>query len=310
MDPFRSHRGSQKGIFLAGCILSCFLQLVPAQQRLTVIPVPQNPKVDQNVLLNLRGAPDPFLDCEWTQPSGRKITFSPQEDSKSKTSKDDTEQRITVHQNCSLEIRNLRLSAEGNYTVTITTNPSKKQDSQDQTNKESYKGSIFLNISEVNEIIVKPKPPFPHPGQNVTLIPEGFPRPILQCQWSRTIKSGEEQEIQNSKSEPRKHQNQQQKTIQQDCSLHITHLTTDDSGNYTVYIGASSDQNSKPGKGTEEEPKFYRGQVVLQVIRQSEQIPHSGSASLKFSTGIIAGALLGTLTWTSAFSSLLFSMFS
>ncbi|KAM6427834.1 uncharacterized protein PHA67_002881 [Liasis olivaceus] len=319
MDPFRNHQGSQKAIFLAGCILCCLLQLVPAQKRLTVIPKPANPKQGENVLLVLKGVPDQFQTCEWTPPSGNKVTFSPQESSGSKTIKVYSVQTITVHQNCSLDIRNLTQSANGNYTVTITADPAKKPDTKGETTQ-TYTGSIVLNITVIIQITVRILPANPSVGQNITLIPGFSPKNIAWCVWSRIIKSGAKEKIYNSESDSKKQQNQQQKTIQEDCSLHITQLTTNDFGNYIVEMEASSDQDSSPGKGTSVEQKFYRGQVVLQARtqdggtakQQPGQTPTSGSASLKYSAGIIAGALFGSLAWTSTLSlfSLLFCMFS
>ncbi|XP_007433263.1 uncharacterized protein LOC103064858 [Python bivittatus] len=319
MDPFRNHQGSQKAILLAGCILCCLLQLVPAQKRLTVIPKPSNPKQGENVLLVLKGVPDQFETCEWTPPSGNKVTFPPQESSGSKTIKADAVQTITVHQNCSLDIRNLTQSATGNYMVTITADPAKKLDTKDEATQ-TYTGSIVLNISIVFQITIQIIPANPSVGQNITLIPGMPQKDIVGCDWSRITKSGAKEKIYNSESESKKQQDRQKTVQEDDCSLHITQLTANDFGNYIVEIEVSSDQNPSPGKGTSVEPKFYRGQVVLQARtqdggtakQQPGQSPGSGSASLKYSAGIIAAALFGSLAWTSTLSlfSLLFCMFS
>ncbi|XP_070805919.1 cell adhesion molecule CEACAM3-like [Pituophis catenifer annectens] len=290
MEPFRSHPGSQTALFLAGCILSCLLQLVSAQENLTVVSVPEKPIEGQSVLLHAKNIRQGFVRCEWTQPSGENIVLV----SDAKFTPPDASQVVVLHQNCSLTIKNLRSTDRGRYTVKVTLPPAKQQE---PTGPEIYIGSIFLTFCDEKQIRIRVEPPNPLVGQNVKMTPGGMPAKNDLCYWKQKTKSGVQKDIHDSGEEPpNKEQNQQQKIKQYGCSLHLNQLTEADSGNYSIYVEVSTDQNSgREGKGTREQIMCYRSQTQLIVTR-------SGSASLKYSAGIIAGALLGSLTWTSSLS--------
>lgn len=125
--------------FFAGCILSCLLQLVPAQENLTVVSVPEHPIQGQSILLNAKNMREAFEQCEWTHPSGNKIIFTPD----SKLTPTNAPQVVVVHRNCSLSIKNLRSSDQGRYTVKVTFPPAKQQEAK---GPEILIGSIYLTF--------------------------------------------------------------------------------------------------------------------------------------------------------------------
>ncbi|ETE59566.1 hypothetical protein L345_14701, partial [Ophiophagus hannah] len=289
MEPFRSHSGSQTAIFLAGCILSCFLQLVPAQENLTVVSVPEHPIQGQSILLNVKeNVQEAFEQCEWTQPSGVKITF--RHDTKFTSA---NTSQVVVHQNCSLTLKNMRPSDQGRYTVKITVLPVKQQEARGQV---IYIGSIYLTLCDEQQIRINVKPTSPKVGQDVLLTPQGIPGKYDFCQWNQRTKSGVSKEFQDSGQEPNKQQDQQQK-IKQGCSLHLTQLSDTDSGDYSIYVEVLPGQNSAKEKGNREEMKCYRSQAQLKVTHE-----RNGLTSVKYSAGILAVALLGSLTWASSLS--------
>ncbi|XP_015682492.1 uncharacterized protein LOC107297644 [Protobothrops mucrosquamatus] len=286
MEPFRSHRGSQTAFLLAGCILSCLLQLVPAEGNLTVVSIPEYPIQEQRVLLNVQNVQKEFEQCEWTQPSGKTIIFTRE----TKFTPANASQIVQVYENCSLSIKNLRLLDKGKYTVKITF-PSTQQ--QDTKGREIYIGSIFVTFCDEKQLRIRIQPPVSFPGQNATLIAEGIQNKDVFCQWKQITQSGEK-DIQDIRQDSKK-QTQQQKIIPDRCSLHLIRLIPDYSARFSVYVNISSDQQSTREKGTGEQVTCYRSQTEFQVRK-------SGSASVKYSAGIIAGALLGSLTWTSSLS--------
>ncbi|XP_026537184.1 pregnancy-specific glycoprotein 22-like isoform X2 [Notechis scutatus] len=297
MEPFQSHSRSQTAIFLAGCILSCLLQMVSAQENLTVASIPEHPIQGQSILLDVvENIQETFEECEWTQPSGNKIIFA----RGTKFTPVNTSQVVVVHQNCSLTIKNLRPSDQGRYTVKVTVPPTKQQ-----TRDSIYIGSIFLILCDEKQIRIKVQPPSPKAGQDVVMTPQGIPDTYDHCEWNQKTESGVSKEFQDSGQESNKQENQQQ-MIQQGCSLHLTQITQAHSGEYSVYVEVFSGQHSAKEKGNREEMKCYRSQTQLKVVSVS------GSTSVKYSVGIIAGALLGSLTWASSLSlvPLLFGMLS
>ncbi|XP_058052083.1 uncharacterized protein LOC131204638 [Ahaetulla prasina] len=285
MEPFRSQMGPQTALFLAGCILSGLLQLVAAQGNLTVASVPKHPIQGQSIILNPMNIREGSVQCEWTQPSGNKIIFA----SGTKLNTANASQVVVVHQNCSLTIKNLRSSDRGMYTVRVTVPPAKQQG----TEPEVYVG--FISLIFCDEIHITINTTSPLVGQHVTLSPRGIPDTFNFCQWKQKTQSGVEKVFQNfGEVSPNKQQNQQQ-TIKRGCTLHLNQITVADSGNYSVYVNVSSNQNSGKGTGTRQQNTCYQSQMQLRVRT-------SGSAAVKYSTGIIAGALLGSLTWTSSLS--------
>ncbi|KAG8143512.1 hypothetical protein E2320_000724 [Naja naja] len=244
MEPFQSHSGSQTAIFLAGCILSCFLQLVPAQTNLTVVSIPEHPIQGQSILLNIKeNVQEAFEQCEWTQPSGNKIIFARD----TKFTPVNTSQVVVVHQNCSLTIKNLRPSDEGRYIVKITVPPAKQQEA---SFRDIYIGSIFLTLCDEKQIRIHVNPQNPKVGQDVVLTPQGVPGKYKLCQWNQITKTGVSKEFQDSGQESKKQQDQTL-TIKQGCSLHMTKLTQDDSGDYSVYVEVLSGQSSIKERKTE-----------------------------------------------------------
>ncbi|KAH0631664.1 hypothetical protein JD844_006110 [Phrynosoma platyrhinos] len=241
-------------------ILSCLLQLATAQGHgFSVTSEPRSPKWGQNVTLSLRGGPPSFVQCQWVresrpgEESGAILTYSPEKRPPSTHGKAYSG-RERVEGDCSLHIRSLRKSDVGNYSVTINTESSQ--------------------IS----ITVEPRPRYPSPGQNVTLVPQGFPREFHFCEWFRQTRFGTEERIHTYI--PGETQNQQRKRerIQQDCSLTITQLTPADTGNYTILAEAPSNQRPETGKGAgqqgqDEFSQFYSGHAYLEVNQASREYP-------------------------------------
>ncbi|XP_032083792.1 uncharacterized protein LOC116515717 [Thamnophis elegans] len=281
MEPFRSHLRFQTAIFLAGCILSCMSQQGPPQENLTVVSVPEDAILGKNIILNVQNIRDGFERCEWTAPFGAKIDFDPN----SKVA--NTSQVGVVHRNCSLSITNLRSEHRGKYTIKVSFPPAKQQGTRDP---DIYIGSIFLTFCEQIRINVEPQNP--RVGQDVKMTPVGLPDRRDYCEWEQKTQTGIKK-FEDSEEEPNKQKNQQPQVTQKDCSFHMTQLTLADSGTYSVYSEVYLDQNSaKEGRRTRDQMKCYRGQTQLNVQLVS------GSASVKYSAGIIAAALLGSLTWT------------
>ncbi|XP_026571110.1 uncharacterized protein LOC113445918 [Pseudonaja textilis] len=282
MEPFQSHSRSQTAIFLAGCILSCLLQVVSVQGNLTVASIPEHPIQGQSILLNIEeNVQEEFEECEWTQPSGNKIIFV----RGTKLTPVNTSQVVVVHQNCSLTIKNLRPSDQGKYTVKVTVPPTKQQGTRGSV----YIGSIFLILCDEKQIRINVRPPSPKVGQDVVLTPQGIPDNYDHCEWNQKTESGVSKQFQDSGQEPNKQQDQQR-----GCSLYLTPITQGHSGEYCVYVEVYSGQQSAKEKGNREQMKCYRSRTQLKV--------KSGSTSVKYSVGIIAGALLGSLTWASSLS--------
>ncbi|XP_070621005.1 uncharacterized protein [Erythrolamprus reginae] len=293
MEPSRNHRGSQAAILLAGCILSCLLQLVPAQENLTVGALPQLPSEGESVLLNLENVRAGFERCVWTLPSGGQVIFP---DSQITPTVDP--KMVELHRNCSLSIKRLQSSNKGRYTIQVTYPASKQPGAK---GPEILFGSINLTFCDVKQIRININPQNPKVGQNAVLTPNGMPTNAF-CQWKQRTLSGKEIVFEHSEQESKKQQNPKQ-FVKPDCSLQLNQLTQDNSGDYSFHAEVLSDQNS--ARGNREQSKCYRSQTVLKVAK-------SGSASVKYSAGIIAVALLGSLTWTSSlsFMPLLFGMLS
>ncbi|XP_013920345.1 PREDICTED: uncharacterized protein LOC106547644 [Thamnophis sirtalis] len=262
-------------------------QQVPPQENLTVVSVPEEAILGKNIILNVQNIRDGFERCEWTPPFGPKIDFDPN----SKVV--DASQVGVVHRNCSLSITNLRSEHRGKYTIKVSV-PSANQ--QGTRGPDVYIGSIFLTFCEQIRINVEPQNP--RVGQNVKMTPVGLPDRRDYCEWEQKTQNGIKK-FEDSEEEPDKQKNQQPQVTPKDCSFHMTQLTLAHSGTYSVYSEVYLDQNSgKEGRRTKDQMKCYRGQTQLKV-----QV--SGSASVKYSAGIIAAALLGSLTWTTSSLSLL-----
>ncbi|KAK9394397.1 hypothetical protein NXF25_014925 [Crotalus adamanteus] len=258
MEAFRSHRGSQPAFLLAGCILSCLLQLVPAEGNLTVVSIPEYPIQDQRVLLNIQNVRKEFQQCEWTQPSGKTIIFSRE----TKLTPANASQIVQVYENCSLSIKNLRLLDKGKYTVKMIFPSTQQQDTKGQ---EIYTGSIFVTFCDEKQLRIRIQPPKSLPGQNATLIAEGIQNKDIFCQWKQITLSGEK-DIQDIRQDSKKPQTQQQKIIPDGCSLHLIRLIPDYSANYSVYVdNIPSDQQSAKEKGTGEQVTCFRSQIQFQV---------------------------------------------
>ncbi|XP_061452657.1 carcinoembryonic antigen-related cell adhesion molecule 19-like isoform X2 [Rhineura floridana] len=152
MGLHSSRQGSLKALLLTGFILSCVLQLVPAQRRLSVMVEPSNPKVGQNITLTLWGSPSSFVQCQWSREtrsggSGTIATYSPQ-------SRDQQRQgsaysgRETVYRNCSLHITRLTQLDTGNYTVEIEEAPVQQPDQEQDTEGKVHRASVYLQVSD------------------------------------------------------------------------------------------------------------------------------------------------------------------
>lgn len=102
-----------------------------------MVSVPEYPIQDQRVLLNVQNVREGFEQCEWTQPTGRKIIFTPE----TKFTSPNASQIVQVYQNCSLSIKNLRSLDKGKYTVKMIFPSTKQQVTKGQ---EIYVGSIFV----------------------------------------------------------------------------------------------------------------------------------------------------------------------
>ncbi|XP_061452656.1 pregnancy-specific glycoprotein 22-like isoform X1 [Rhineura floridana] len=322
MGLHSSRQGSLKALLLTGFILSCVLQLVPAQRRLSVMVEPSNPKVGQNITLTLWGSPSSFVQCQWSREtrsggSGTIATYSPQ-------SRDQQRQgsaysgRETVYRNCSLHITRLTQLDTGNYTVEIEEAPVQQPDQEQDTEGKVHRASVYLQVSDYIPIQVTSKPLRPSLNQEVTLTPQNVPAQFDLCRWiiqthtntrEKVLLYIPRQTVQQSSP-------QERKTVREDCSLHIALLAASDTGNYTVQIEVPVNRQQEPWKEIvtqkpeRRDSQVYMGHIYLKPLQQSDKEPHKGgSASLSYSAGVIAGALFGSLAWAGTLRSLFSELF-
>ncbi|XP_044291281.1 uncharacterized protein LOC123026093 [Varanus komodoensis] len=321
MSPPRSQRATQTAVLLAGFLVSCALQVVTAQQRFFVVPRPQHPKWGQNVTLSLQEdqVTGQIVECSWNRASrpgspGLSLSYSrnkPQD--RLANSKD---KRVTLNENCSLNIAKLRFSDSGNYSVTFQTAP-ERQHTPDQAQGNTYMRFYNLSIPDPRLVPVIAKPQSPKEGQEVTLTIERGPKQVFLCEWYKGT-SPDTDKIFQSYTRGQKFQQNQQRgrvSVQEDCSLVLRELTTSDASSYTVRIEAPLKDEQNPTETDNLEHRLnaevYRGQVSLQVVSESTKNNghKSGSASLSYSAGILTAALLGCLAWTDHLMNI-FSMLS
>ncbi|XP_054854785.1 carcinoembryonic antigen-related cell adhesion molecule 19-like isoform X2 [Eublepharis macularius] len=331
MELPKGRRGSHMVMILSGIILSCVLQLGAAQRRISIILEPPKPQEGQDVTLSVQGGPQQLKLCEWSRDirKGGLETILEYNPNKSPQQRNGTafSGRETVRADCSLRITKLRQSDEGNYSVIIEGASTRQQPPQkpDQEPDEFFEGSVYLQVSVSNQITITvlSTPQQPNEGQQVTLTPQGIPKKFELCEWFKQGAFGNLRPITSYK--PNDQQNPQSTdpgskgrlSVREDCSLHITQLTTSDSGTYIVQIQVLSDrQQQQPGQETRPQepgvPREYRGQVELQVKAVSSKDPqkggHNHSAGLNYSAGVIAGALLGVFAWTDTLTSLFYGL--
>ncbi|XP_054854788.1 carcinoembryonic antigen-related cell adhesion molecule 4-like [Eublepharis macularius] len=138
------------------------------------------------------------------------------------------------------------------------------------------------------------EPSNPVAGQNVTLIPGGL-EVFHVCRWYRAAAVDEANEIFSYHPPPPSHWQQKgsaytgRETGGPGCTLHITNLTLDDSGNYTV----TKESRAMP---------LNIGHALLRVS-EPPSVPDSACSKR---SGIISGIVLGSLVVTAMIGILLY----
>ncbi|KAJ6663605.1 hypothetical protein lerEdw1_009684 [Lerista edwardsae] len=316
-------RGPLKAIMLAGIILNCIVQPVQAQNRLLLTKEPQDPQVGQEVTLIPHGALNQITLCQWLRespegPSGEILSYTQFDTNLQNSNGSAYTGRETLHRNCSLRIRRLTPQDTGNYTVVIET-VAQKPGGVDQGDVTALEAFIYLQIKvPVQQINIAVDKLTPKPGESITLTPQVPIRQFTFCQWSiqtspgyfkPILRQSPGEQVQQVDSEYR-----DRVTVGEACSLQIRQLRVTDSKNYTVTIRAHSQQQrpqqpqqpQQPGPrdhGRGEPDLEYTGHVNV-IIAEKRTETKGSSASLSYSAGLIAGALLGSLAWADALGSL------
>ncbi|XP_028598076.2 pregnancy-specific beta-1-glycoprotein 8-like [Podarcis muralis] len=312
-----SRQGARKVMFLAGFLLSCMLQLVPAQfqPQLPLTPEPIDPFLGKDVKLSLRNAPRQFAQCQWFRQSrsGRVENIFTQFGQRQPEKGPGHTGRETLRDGCSLYIARLTQSDAANYTVVIQLDPDQQTGQGQQFVGRNLSESYYLQISNLMSINLNPQRPVQ--GQDLTLTPQNAPKQLSFCKWVIHPRGGQEKVLEyDPEDTDQQSLSQGRTTLRQDCTLHIRQLDVSDTGNYTVKIESLLNQQQQPGQGTfPREPEIgdfqvHKGQIYLDVLRQSGHDPQKGhgsqkgraSASLTYSAAVVAGTLLGSLAWADA----------
>ncbi|XP_033014240.1 carcinoembryonic antigen-related cell adhesion molecule 3-like [Lacerta agilis] len=317
-----SRQGAQKAMLLTGFLLSCMLQLVPAQfqPQLSLTPEPHDPLVGRDVKLSLEGAPRQFVQCQWFRQSrsGRAeqiFTHFGQSQRQPERGRGHTG-RETLRDGCSLYITRLTQSDTGNYTVVMQIDQNQQTGQGQQFLGRNYSVSYYLHISSLISIILNPQRPVQ--GQDLTLTPQNAPKQFSFCHWLILSSRGNEKVLEyNPKDRDQQSSSQDRVTLRRDCSLQIRQLDISDTGNYTVRIESPLDQQQQPGQGTfPQEPQegniqVHKGQLYIDVLRQSGHDPQKGRApgSLTYSAAVVAGTVLGSLAWADALTPVFSGLF-
>uniref|UniRef100_A0A8C3HNJ5 Immunoglobulin V-set domain-containing protein n=1 Tax=Chrysemys picta bellii TaxID=8478 RepID=A0A8C3HNJ5_CHRPI len=230
----------------AVCVLFSCLPLAGAVD-FGVAVVPPHPTVGQTVTLLVGGARGVAQSCTWyrrssTSETDRILTFtSPDMQSQGPASTG----RETLGGDCSLRIVGLTPQDNGTGRIPLL-----------MYSPPSPPPPVCVLFSSLlpagASVTLMPVPPQPRVGQAVTLAVQGMQGPAQLCAWYRGLTTAQSQQILIFVPPWELHRGPVftgRETPANDCSLRITGVTPQDSGDYTLVFQAGGDHPLAPPGG-------------------------------------------------------------